>query len=154
MPFRSRLAETSEALIRLVAAALVVTRGTRLAGELAAVSPSAPDLPRPWWTTSGAISLSCWSCGDAASNTGPCSAAPRLEHDGSVSVGRRAWDLERNARPEGETEVRASGNGHYYGRFMLAPTPGSVPSVQARRVAATLADLTGSALDTALPGEG
>lgn len=65
---------------------------------------------------------------------------PRLEHDGSVAVGHRAWDLERNGRPEGEIELRASGNGHYYGRFMLAPTPGSAPSVQARRVAATLTD--------------
>ncbi len=69
-------------------------------------------------------------------------------------VGRRAWDRERNGRPEGEIELRVSGNGHYYGRFMLAPTPGSVPSVQARRVAATLADLTGSALDTAVAWRG
>ncbi|MFJ3975517.1 hypothetical protein [Streptomyces sp. NPDC090021] len=80
---------------------------------------------------------------------------PRLEPDGSVSVGRRAWDLERSGWPEGEIELRASGNGHYYGRFMLTPNPGSAPSAQARRVAATLADLTGSALDTAaLPGDG
>ncbi|WP_314250721.1 hypothetical protein [Streptomyces sp. DSM 40907] len=41
MPFRSRPAETSEALPLVVAAVLVATRGTRLAGELAAVSAAA-----------------------------------------------------------------------------------------------------------------
>ncbi|WP_329377046.1 DUF4118 domain-containing protein [Streptomyces sp. NBC_01351] len=222
VPFRSRLAETNEALILVVAIVLVAARGTRLAGALAAVSAAAWFdffLTRPYQrftitdpddiqtavlllvvgllvaqlavrvrrlevvTVTDADHLSrLHATARLAQRAGSPEAVvdrvrgdltellelrgcrfeygsllgrpPRLEHDGSVSVGHRAWDLERNGWPEGEIELRASGNGHYYGRFMLAPTPGSVPSVQARRVAATLADLTGSALDTALPGEG
>ncbi|MGI5466649.1 hypothetical protein [Streptomyces sp. CA-132043] len=45
--------------------------------------------------------------------------------------------------------MRATGNGHYYGRFPLTPEPGTMPPLQARLVAVTLADRTGSALDTA-----
>ncbi|MDX3758010.1 hypothetical protein [Streptomyces sp. AK02-04a] len=51
--------------------------------------------------------------------------------------------------PEGEIELRAYGNGHYFGRFMMAPAPGSAPSLKARLVAVTLADQAGAALDTA-----
>ena len=46
----------------------------------------------------------------------------------------------------GETELRVLSNGQYLGRFMLTPNPGSRPPLQARLVAATLADLTGRAL--------
>ncbi|MFD4137791.1 MULTISPECIES: DUF4118 domain-containing protein [unclassified Streptomyces] len=74
---------------------------------------------------------------------------PRLEHDGGVWVGRRAWDTERDDWPPGEIELRAVGGGHYYGRFMLDPIPGPLPSPQARLVAAALAAQTGAALDTA-----
>ncbi|MFD4948548.1 DUF4118 domain-containing protein [Streptomyces sp. NPDC058409] len=74
---------------------------------------------------------------------------PRLEQDGNVVVGRRTWDMERRGWPEEEIELRATGNGHYYGRFMLAPTPGADPaSLQARLVAVTLADQAGAAMAT------
>ncbi|MGW2701791.1 hypothetical protein [Streptomyces sp. NPDC001340] len=76
---------------------------------------------------------------------------PRLEKDGSVTVGRRSWDVDGAGWPEGETELRAYGNGHYLGRFMLTPGPGPVPPLQARLVAVTLADQTGAALDTSGP---
>ncbi|MER6127975.1 DUF4118 domain-containing protein [Streptomyces sp. NPDC001795] len=76
---------------------------------------------------------------------------PRLEKDGSVTVGRRTWNPDIDGWPDGEVELRAYGNGHYLGRFMLTPRPGDVPSVQARLVAVTLADQTGAALDTAGP---
>jgi hypothetical protein len=46
--------------------------------------------------------------------------------------------------------VRTFGNGQYYGRFMLTPTPGSKPTLQARLVAATLVDLAGRALGSAV----
>ncbi|MEU9158194.1 DUF4118 domain-containing protein [Streptomyces sp. NPDC048417] len=75
----------------------------------------------------------------------------RLGTDGGVTVGRRAWDLERSGWPEHEIELRAYGNGHYLGRFMLTPGPGPVPPRQARLVAVTLADQTGAALDRAGP---
>nr|WP_052425162.1 DUF4118 domain-containing protein [Streptomyces fulvoviolaceus] len=67
----------------------------------------------------------------------------RLLKDGSVTGGR-GW-------AQDEVELRAYGNGHYLGRFMLTPGPGPVPPLQARLVAVTLADQTGAALDTAGP---
>ncbi|WP_342786948.1 hypothetical protein [Streptomyces cyaneus] len=80
---------------------------------------------------------------------------PRLTNDGSVTVGRRSWDVDAAGWPDGEIELRAYGNGHYLGRFMLTPGPGPVPPLQARLVAVTPADQTGAALDTAGPfGEG
>ncbi|MDX3854524.1 DUF4118 domain-containing protein [Streptomyces sp. AK02-01A] len=75
----------------------------------------------------------------------------RLEQDGTVVVDRKPWDLERLGWPRGEIELRAAGNGHYRGRYMLRPSPDVVPSRQARLVAVTLADDTGAALDTAGP---
>ncbi|MCM2577010.1 DUF4118 domain-containing protein [Streptomyces meridianus] len=74
---------------------------------------------------------------------------PRLEPDGRVVKSRMEWDVDRLGLPEEEVELRASAKGHYYGRFMLRPTPGSVPSLEARLVAVTLADQAGAALDTA-----
>jgi hypothetical protein len=76
---------------------------------------------------------------------------PRLQGDGGVTVGRRSWDVDAGGWPEGEIELRVHGNGRYLGRFMLTPGPGSVPSLQARLVAVTLADQTGAALDTSGP---
>jgi hypothetical protein len=53
--------------------------------------------------------------------------------------------------PAEEIELRTFGNGQYYGRFMLTPTPGSKPTQQARLVAVTLADLAGRALGSTMP---
>ncbi|MFF4794139.1 DUF4118 domain-containing protein [Streptomyces sp. NPDC001276] len=77
---------------------------------------------------------------------------PRLEQDGSVRVDRRQWDVDQRGWPEQEIELRATGGGRFQGRFMLKPTPGARPSLQARLVAVTLADQAGAALDTAGPG--
>ncbi|WP_433917016.1 hypothetical protein [Streptomyces sp. NBC_01744] len=67
-------------------------------------------------------------------------------------AGHRHWDVEGRGWPQGEIELRATGNGHYHGRFMLQPTAGTAaPSLQARLVAVTLADHAGAALDTAGP---
>jgi K+-sensing histidine kinase KdpD len=74
---------------------------------------------------------------------------PRLEQDGTVTWGRKNWDVDRMGLPETEVELRTFGNGHFYGRFMLDPTPGKIPPLQARLVAVTLADQVGAALDTA-----
>nr|WP_079147338.1 DUF4118 domain-containing protein [Streptomyces griseochromogenes] len=79
---------------------------------------------------------------------------PRLEKDGTVTVGRRSRNPDTDGWPEGEIELRAYGNGHYLGRFMLTPGPGEVPALQARLVAMTLADQTGAALDTSGPVRG
>ncbi|MFD0531560.1 DUF4118 domain-containing protein [Kitasatospora arboriphila] len=73
---------------------------------------------------------------------------PSLQHDGSVTVGRRTWDADALGLPEEDVELRMFGNGKYVGRFMLEPAPGTVPSRQARLVAVTLADHAGAALDS------
>jgi hypothetical protein len=72
----------------------------------------------------------------------------RLEPDGTVIQGHRRWDADQFGLPSEEIELRAFGNGQYYGRFMLTPKPGSAPSLQARLVAVTLADQAGQALST------
>ncbi|WP_431899045.1 DUF4118 domain-containing protein [Nonomuraea sp. bgisy101] len=74
---------------------------------------------------------------------------PRLEQDGSVVWDRKRLDVDRVGLPDREIELRTIGNGHFYGRFMLDPTPGNIPSLQARLVAVILADQVGAALDTA-----
>jgi hypothetical protein len=74
---------------------------------------------------------------------------PRLEPDGTIWTSGGRWDTETVGLPAGETELRVLSNGQYLGRFMLTPRPGSRPPLQARLVAATLADLTGRALGAA-----
>jgi Domain of unknown function (DUF4118) len=74
---------------------------------------------------------------------------PRLEQDGTLAPGRAGlghWDAEQSGFPAQDVELRAFGNGQYYGRFMMTARPGSNPSLQARLVAVTLADLAGRAL--------
>ena len=70
---------------------------------------------------------------------------PRLEPDGTVTVGRSRCDVELAGLPAEEIELRTFGNGQYFGRFMLKAKPGSMPSLQARLVAVTLADQAGRA---------
>lgn len=77
---------------------------------------------------------------------------PRLEQDGSLTVGRANWEPDKDGWPGEEIELRASVGGRYLGRFMLLPEPGAVPPpLQARLVAVSLADHVGAALDTAGP---
>ncbi len=79
---------------------------------------------------------------------------PRLEPDGTVLAGHRHWDVDEFGFPPGEIELRAFGNGQYFGRFMLTPRPDARPSLQARLVAVTLADLTGRALSSSQDARG
>jgi hypothetical protein len=69
---------------------------------------------------------------------------PRLEADGTVMAGDSRWDVESGGLPA-EVELRVVGDGQYYGRYLLTPRPGSKPSLQARLVAAALADQVGRA---------
>ncbi|MFH8591494.1 DUF4118 domain-containing protein [Streptomyces rimosus] len=73
---------------------------------------------------------------------------PRMEQDGTLVVAGEPWDVERRGLPDEEIELRAFGNGHYFGRFLLRPVPGVKPPLKVRLVAVTLADQTGAALDT------
>jgi len=74
---------------------------------------------------------------------------PRLEQDGTVQTRHGHWDVDRQGLPGEEVELRTFSNGQYYGRFMLTPKPGSRPTLQARLVAVTLADLAGRAFGSA-----
>ncbi|WP_323187937.1 DUF4118 domain-containing protein [Streptomyces sp. NBC_01264] len=75
---------------------------------------------------------------------------PRLEHGGGLWLRRGDRITEYADWPDGETELRAVGGGHYYGRFLLDPLPGRpLPSEEARLVAVALAAQAGAALDTA-----
>jgi hypothetical protein len=76
---------------------------------------------------------------------------PRLEPDGSVRTRYGQWPADEFDLPEQEIELRAFGNGQYYGRFMMTPRPGSRPPLQARLAAVTLAELAGYALGAAAP---
>ncbi|MEV0988806.1 DUF4118 domain-containing protein [Streptomyces sp. NPDC049949] len=74
---------------------------------------------------------------------------PRLERDGSLWLRRGSRIAQFTDWPDGETELRVVGGGHYYGRFLLDPLPGLLPDEQARLVAVALAAQAGAALDTA-----
>jgi hypothetical protein len=77
-----------------------------------------------------------------------CSPPPRLESDGSIVDGQRAWDVEQAGQPA-ELELRVFGNGQYYGRFLMGPRPGARATVQARLVAVALAEQLGHAYSAA-----
>ncbi|WP_405486595.1 DUF4118 domain-containing protein [Streptomyces sp. NBC_00096] len=75
---------------------------------------------------------------------------PRLEHGGGLWLRQGTRVTEYADWPEGETELRVVGGGHYYGRFLLEPFPGRpLPPEEARLVAVALAAQAGGALDTA-----
>jgi hypothetical protein len=71
---------------------------------------------------------------------------PRLEPDGTVITARGGWDVAKAGLPAEEVELRVFGDGQYVERFMMRPSPGSRPSLQARLVAVTLAGQAGRAL--------
>ena len=79
---------------------------------------------------------------------------PRLEQDGTIVTRHGHVDVDLAGMPGEEVELRTFGNGQYYGRYMLTPEPGSRPTLQARLVAVTLADLAGRALGAAAPARG
>jgi hypothetical protein len=73
---------------------------------------------------------------------------PRLEPDGSVAGADGAWDAGQAGLPA-ELELRVSGDGQYYGRFLMRPRPGARPALQARLVAVALAEQVGHAYSAA-----
>lgn len=72
---------------------------------------------------------------------------PRLQHDGSVTWGDMAWDVDHEGLPQSqETELVVSVSGRVLGRFLMKPDLYARPSLTQRLVAVSLADQVGGAL--------
>jgi K+-sensing histidine kinase KdpD len=71
---------------------------------------------------------------------------PRLEADGHVTWNGARWAIDRHGLPSDEIELLVRQDGRGIGRLMLTPEPGTAPSLQARRVAVTLADQLGASM--------
>ena len=70
----------------------------------------------------------------------------RLEHDGSVNVGRSRRDVHEVGLLGGVVELLVEGRGRELGHFVLDPTAGWSVSIQRRVVTAAIADQVGAAL--------
>jgi K+-sensing histidine kinase KdpD len=74
----------------------------------------------------------------------------RLERDGQVMVGNRAWDTEHDGLPA-ETELLVEAGGLLQGRFLFRPEPTSRPTLEQRLVAMALAEQVGAAIAAGHP---
>ena len=70
----------------------------------------------------------------------------RLEHDGRVLLGGRAWAVDTLGLPGPEIELLVQVQGRVLGRFILTPTPGTPVSYERRVVAVAIADQVGPSL--------
>ena len=70
----------------------------------------------------------------------------RIDHDGRVILGDRAWGVDELGLPGPEIELLVHDRGQTLGRFVLTPTPGFPVSLQRRVVAVALADQVGAVL--------
>ena len=76
----------------------------------------------------------------------------RLRHDGSVTIGERAWDVDAEGFPAScDTELLVESGGMFQGRFLMTPAPGGRPTLEQRLLAVALADQVGAALATSHP---
>jgi len=76
----------------------------------------------------------------------------RLRHDGSVTIGQRAWDADAEGLPASmDTELLVESGGVFQGRFLMTPAPGARPTLEQRLLAVALADQVGAALATSHP---
>ena len=76
----------------------------------------------------------------------------RLQHDGSVTIGQRTWDVDAEGFPRGsDTELLVESGGILQGRFLMTPAPGARPTLEQRLLAVAFADQAGAALATSHP---
>ncbi|MFD5144322.1 DUF4118 domain-containing protein [Streptomyces sp. NPDC058401] len=164
-PFRGALSAANEALIMVVAVVAVAALGTRAAGALAALSAAVWFdffLTRPYQRFAIAdgeeirtavllLVVGLLGLRGCRFEYGTLMGTlPRLEHGGGLWLRQGTRITQYAAWPDGETELRVTGGGHYYGRFLLDPLPDRpLPPEEARLVAVALAAQAGAALDTA-----
>ena len=73
---------------------------------------------------------------------------PRLRRDGSVVWKGAVWDVDRDGLPpDAEAELLVENGGRLHGRYLLRGSAHVPVSIEQRRVAVTLADQVGAALD-------
>jgi K+-sensing histidine kinase KdpD len=76
----------------------------------------------------------------------------RMQHDGTVTVGDRTWDVDAEGFPPGtDTELLVESGGVFQGRFLMTPLPGARPTLEQRLLAVAFADQVGAALATSHP---
>jgi K+-sensing histidine kinase KdpD len=76
----------------------------------------------------------------------------RLYHDGTVTAGDQAWDVDAMGFPLGtDTELLVENGGILQGRFLMTPAPGGRPTLEQRLLATAFADQAGAALATGHP---
>ena len=76
----------------------------------------------------------------------------RLQHDGTVTVAHRAWDVETKGFPPGtDTELLVESGGVFQGRFLMTPLPQARPTLEQRLLAVAFADQVGASLATSHP---
>jgi Domain of unknown function (DUF4118) len=79
---------------------------------------------------------------------------PRLLHDGRLAWGKTTWDIDTQGLPQDEeTELLVSAGGGFHGRFLMAPTGNSRPTLTQRLVAVALADQVGAAMGAYDPSD-
>jgi K+-sensing histidine kinase KdpD len=74
----------------------------------------------------------------------------RLERNGQITVGNRAWNTEHDGLPA-ETELLVEAGGILQGRFLFRPEPTSRPALEQRLVANALAEQVGAAIAAGHP---
>jgi len=120
------------------------------AAQAVALGGSAPALTEQV-TSQLTQLLSLRSCGFQHGIAGVGRPA-RLQHDGSVTIGERAWDVDALGFPrDGDTELLVESGGIFQGRFLMTPAPGARPTLEQRLLAVAFADQVGAALATSHP---
>jgi K+-sensing histidine kinase KdpD len=76
----------------------------------------------------------------------------RMRHDGTVTVGHQAWDVDTKGFPPGaDTELLVESGGVFQGRFLMTPLPEARPPLEQRLLAVAFADQVGASLATSHP---
>ena len=75
----------------------------------------------------------------------------RMQHDGSVTLGLRTWDVDVEGFPGTDIELLVESGGLFQGRFLMTAVPGARPPLEQRLLAIAFANQVGAALATSHP---